>query len=202
MSIKEGKKIMESLAQQPSAPVEEEEQQHQDELVVTLRRFNLSDLDDYMVWASDDMVSRFLSAKTYTNKSDLLKYIYYVVLPHPWFKAICVGGRPVGSISVRPFGGNERCRGEMGYVLASGHWGKGITTKAVKLALEMVFDELKGLQRVEALVDVENPASQRVLEKAGFKKEGVLRKYMYLKGRIIDMVMYSFVTGDDDVVNC
>nr|XP_010906188.1 uncharacterized protein LOC105033200 [Elaeis guineensis] len=163
---------------------------------ISLRPFVLSDVDDFMVWASDDKVSKFCSWDTYTNKDDLLKYMKETVLPHPWFRAICVGGRPVGAISVILGSGNDRCRGELGYVLGSGYWGKGIVTAAVRLVVASIFMEVEGLERVEALVDVTNKASQRVLEKVGFHKEGVLRKYMILKGSMRDMVMYSFISTD------
>lgn len=46
------------------------------------------------------------------------------------------------------------------------------------------------------MADGENPASQRVLEKAGFVREGVLRRYLVLKGRPRDMVMFSSVDTD------
>jgi len=166
------------------------------ELDLSLRLFDMSDIDDFMVWASDDKVSRFCSWDTYTSKDDLMKYINETVIPHPWFRAICLNGKPVGAISVTPSKGMERCRAEMGYVLASEHWGKGIVTKAVRMAAGSVFREMEGLERVEALVDVENVGSQRVLEKAGFNKDGVMRKYSILKGRTRDMVMYSLLSTD------
>ena len=55
---------------------------------------------------------------------------------------------------------------------------------------------MPGLERVEALVDVANPASQRVLEKAGFTREAVLRKYTAVKGVVRDMVIFSFINAD------
>ncbi|KAM0951875.1 putative transcription regulator GNAT family [Dioscorea sansibarensis] len=163
---------------------------------ITLRPFTISDADDYMVWASDDKVSHFCSWDTYTDKNTLIDYIEKTVLPHPWFRAICLNGRPVGAISFMPGTGNDSCKGELGYVLASEQWGKGVMTKAVKLAVKSVFEEMERLERVEALVDVENKGSLKVLEKVGFLKEGVLRKYFVLKGRTRDMVMFSFLSSD------
>jgi RimJ/RimL family protein N-acetyltransferase len=52
------------------------------------------------------------------------------------------------------------------------------------------------LERLEALVDVENIGSQRVLEKAGFQKEGVLRKYLFMKGKSRDMIMFGILSTD------
>ena len=102
----------------------------------------------------------------------------------------------MGAILFTPGTGNDSCKGELGYVLASEQWGKGVMTKAVKLAVKSVFEEMERLERVEALVDVENKGSLKVLEKVGFLKEGVLRKYFVLKGRTRDMVMFRFLSTD------
>ncbi|KAL6005165.1 hypothetical protein ACLOJK_005727 [Asimina triloba] len=163
---------------------------------LSLRPFALSDVDDYMVWASDEKVAHFCRWEPYTSKEDVLSYMKESVLPHPWFRAICLGDRPIGAISASPGSGNDSCRAELGYVLASEYWGRGIATQAAKMAVDAVFADWPHLERLEALVVVENPASQRVLEKAGFLKEGVLRKYYILKGRTRDSVMYSFLPTD------
>ena len=52
------------------------------------------------------------------------------------------------------------------------------------------------MERLEAIVDVENVGSQRVLEKAGFQREGVLRKYMILKGKTRDLVIFSLLSSN------
>ncbi|KAM1334792.1 hypothetical protein PS1_010585 [Malus domestica] len=97
---------------------------------------------------------------------------------------------------VLSFGGDDRHKADMGYALAARCWGQGITTKAVKIALSQVFKDYPDLVRLQSFVAVENKASQRVLEKVGFQREGVLRKYLYLKGDIKDMVVYSFLSSD------
>ncbi|TKY61419.1 N-acetyltransferase YoaA [Spatholobus suberectus] len=86
-----------------------------------------------------------------------------------------------------------RCRAEIGYAIAAKYWGQGIGTKAVKIAVSQVFKDVPDLVRVQAFVDVENKASQRVLEKAGFVKEGILKKYVYVKGIIKDVAIFSLV---------
>ncbi|TVU44635.1 hypothetical protein EJB05_04081, partial [Eragrostis curvula] len=163
---------------------------------VTLRRFELSDVDAMMVWASDPLVAAVCRWDAYESTEPLLAFISDIVLPHPWFRAICLAGddRPVGAVSVSPT--EDPCRAELGYVLARAHWGKGVATAAVKRTVATVFDEMEGLERVEALVDVANPASQRVLEKAGFTREAELRKYGVIKGAVKDMVMFSFINTD------
>ena len=52
------------------------------------------------------------------------------------------------------------------------------------------------MERLEALVDLENLGSQRVLEKAGFHKEGVLRKWAFFKGRSRDFVIFSLLASE------
>ncbi|KAL3507938.1 hypothetical protein ACH5RR_033320 [Cinchona calisaya] len=89
--------------------------------------------------------------------------------------------------------------GEIGYVLASGYWGKGIATKAVKLVASTIIVECPHLERLEALVDVENIGSQKVSEKVGFSRDGVLRKYWILKGKPRDMVMFSLLSTDPQI---
>ncbi|CAN0857006.1 Putative [ribosomal protein S5]-alanine N-acetyltransferase [Linum grandiflorum] len=149
-----------------------------------------------MVWATDDKVARFCTWEPYTSREDGLNYITNTVLPHPWFKAICINGRPIGAVSVTKNSGGDACRGELGYVLASGYWGKGIATTAVRIVTETIFEERPELERLEALVDVDNVGSQRVLEKVGFVREGVLRKFVVLKGTSRDMVMFSLLSTD------
>ncbi|XP_040377921.1 uncharacterized N-acetyltransferase p20-like [Oryza brachyantha] len=164
---------------------------------VTLRRFELSDVDAMMAWASDPEVAAFCRWEPYESTEPLLAYLRDTVLPHPWFRAICLAGgdRPVGAVSLAPT--EDACRGELGYVVARAHWGKGVATAAVRRAVAAVFGgEVEGLARVEALVDVDNAASQRVVGKAGFRREGVLRRHYWHKGRVRDLVMYSFISSD------
>ena len=97
---------------------------------------------------------------------------------------------------VKPRSDYEICRGQISYALGSKYWNKGITTEAVKLVISSVFEEFPNMERLEGFVNVEIKASQRVLEKAGFQKEGVLRKYVIVHGKTIDVIMYSFLKTD------
>ncbi|GFZ22026.1 acyl-CoA N-acyltransferases (NAT) superfamily protein [Actinidia rufa] len=159
---------------------------------ISLRLLDLSDVDDFMEWATDSQVAQFCSWDTFTSKEQAMAYIADFIVPHPWFRAICLGDRAIGTISVSQNPGVENsCRGEIGYVLGSKYWGKGIATRAVKMVAADIFLEWPHLEKLEGLVDVDNKGSQRVLEKAGFVREGVLRKYFLQKGRARDMVIFS-----------
>ncbi|KAM5569440.1 hypothetical protein ABKV19_016789, partial [Rosa sericea] len=118
---------------------------------ISLRPFKLSDADDFLKWASDDRVTRYLRWNTITSGEEALTYIEKVCIPHPW--------------------------AHVSYALSADFWEQGIVTLALKMAISRVFKEFLFLVRIEALVEVENKGSQRVLEKVGFVKEGLLRKY-------------------------
>lgn len=102
--------------------------------------------------------------------------------------------RPFDRVPNRfPGSGDDRHKADLGYAIAAKYWGQGITTKAVEVAIPQVFKDFPNLVSLQALADLENKASQRGLEKAGFQKEGVLRRYGYLKGNIKDLVSYSLL---------
>ncbi|XP_077228663.1 uncharacterized protein LOC143861663 [Tasmannia lanceolata] len=163
---------------------------------ISLRQFEQSDVDHFMAWAGNDQVTQFCRWDTFTCREEALKYLKEVVIPHPWFRAICLENRPIGSIYVSPGTEKDRCRGEIGYALSSMYWGRGITTSAVTMALASIFRDLPNLERIEGLVFAENKGSQRVLEKAGFTKEGLLRNYFTVKGKTRDIVIYSFLPSE------
>ncbi|KAK6265784.1 hypothetical protein QUC31_016621 [Theobroma cacao] len=163
---------------------------------ITLRPYELSDVDDFMKWSCDDEVISRTRLRYFTSREDALSYLKEVVIPRPWCRAICLEGKPIGFIAFKPCSANEKCRGSISYALGSKYWGKGIVTKAVKMVVPIVFKEFPYVERVQGLVDVDNKASQRVLEKAGFQKEGTLRKYLILNGKTSDVYVFSLLVTD------
>ena len=81
---------------------------------------------------------------------------------------------------------------EIGYWLGKRFWGKGYMTEASKLIIEYGFNKLK-LIRICSRVAGPNLASQRVLEKIGFKKEGIGRKQFFKNGKYYDEVRYGLL---------
>jgi len=79
---------------------------------------------------------------------------------------------------------------EIGYVIIPSERRKGYGTEAVQIMVDYLFLS-KDVVRIQALTDVRNKASQRVLEKTGFQKEGVLRKVGYVRGKWADACAYS-----------
>ena len=104
--------------------------------------------------------------------------------------AIDVGGAAVGGIAFRIQSDVERISAELGYWVGEAYWGRGIATAAVRAVSEHAL-ATHGLHRVFALPFAHNRASARVLEKAGFTLEGVLRASAIKDGRVLDQLLYA-----------
>ncbi|XP_062177927.1 uncharacterized protein LOC133882723 [Alnus glutinosa] len=163
---------------------------------ITLRPYKISDADDFLMYGGDDKVTRFTRWNTFTSMEEALSYIKDYCIPHPYCRSICIADRSIGFIIIVPKSGGDRCRADVGYALAAAYWGQGIAARAVKMAIAQGLKEFPDVIRFQALVELENKASQRVLEKLGFLREGVLRKYSLNKGKSRDMVMYSLLSTD------
>lgn len=162
---------------------------------IFLLPFNLSDAEDVIKWAGDDDVTRYLRWPTIKTLEEAQQHILNKAIPHPWRRSISLvnDGRSIGYVSVKPDSGDGRCRASLGYAVGREYLGRGIATAAVRMTVDQVFEDFPAVVRLQAVVEVENIASQRVLEKAGFRKEGLLEKYGFCKGVIRDMFLYSFV---------
>ncbi len=106
--------------------------------------------------------------------------------------AIDVDGFAVGAIGIKPGEDVHRLSAEIGYWLGEEFWNRGIATDAVQAVAQYAFESL-GMVRVHAAVFEWNVASMRVLEKAGFTKEGVLSKSALKDRQIIDQIVYARV---------
>ena len=86
-------------------------------------------------------------------------------------------------------------QGEIGYVLSPHARGRGAAAAAVELITRWGFDSL-GLLRLELRIDTDNPASERVAERAGYRLDGVLRSLAFKDGRRTDTGVWSRLPGD------
>jgi RimJ/RimL family protein N-acetyltransferase len=114
------------------------------------------------------------------------------------FFGIEYNGEHVGNISLLPGQDIYRKSAEIGYFIGEPYWNKGIITTAVNLITKYGFKQL-GIIRIHTGVFEYNIASQRVLEKCGFIKEGVFRKSVYKQNRIWDEVRYSKINPEFEV---
>jgi RimJ/RimL family protein N-acetyltransferase len=144
-----------------------------------LRRAIESDAERiFQKYAQDHEVTRFLEWVPHTSLETTRKFIAFC--QDRWTKAVAFpyvitrkeDGDLLGMIEVRPNGH----RASLGYVLARSHWGKGLMPEAIKAIVNISLAS-PSIYRVQATCDVENKASARALEKSGFVREGLLRRY-------------------------
>jgi RimJ/RimL family protein N-acetyltransferase len=168
--------------------------------IVTLRAFTLDDIEWVTEGCRDPEVARFTSvpdpyepehAREWIGQQDDLRESGEGL--HLAATA-ADDGAPLGSVGLQRIAWDQ-LRGEIGYWIAPSGRGRGAAPRAVRLLAAYGF-EVGGLQRIEVIPYLDNPASQRVAEKAGCRREGVLRSYFLARGERHDCVMYSLLPGD------
>ena len=111
-----------------------------------------------------------------------------------WTFAITLrSGELVGAIGLHVVPAHRRA--EVGYWIGVEHWGRGFATEALKAVLDFGFTTLK-LNRIEAHVFAENAPSRRILEKLGFRYEGLLRRHVVKDGVPRDGLFFSLLSDD------
>ncbi|HMD15742.1 MAG TPA: GNAT family protein [Terriglobales bacterium] len=168
----------------------------------------LLDLGDVKVrsWRKDDLKSLVLRANNpkiagnlrdqfphpYTRR-DGIDFLEYAQTEEPECSfAIEYAGEAVGGVGFLIGRDIARISAEMGYWLSEEFWGRGLATRAVTAMSDWAFDNYK-LSRVFAMAFAHNAASIRVLEKAGFEREGVMRRSAIKNGVILDQILFAKV---------
>lgn len=111
-----------------------------------------------------------------------------------WVILLKDGGQPVGTCGFHAWS-HVNHRAEIGYDLAPDCWGRGIMSAAVRLAIDYAFQNMQ-LNRIAAVVYVENEPSARLLGRLGFRLEGCLRAYHCLNGVYYDHNLFSLLRQD------
>lgn len=107
---------------------------------------------------------------------------------------VCVDGEAVGSIGLHDVN-HVWGRAEAGYWIAPDAQGNGYATDALATLVGYAFDELR-LHKVYAHAYETNPGSRRVLEKVGFREEGLLREAAFVDGEYVDIYRYGLLEGE------
>jgi len=110
--------------------------------------------------------------------------------------AIEVSGQLAGGIGYTLHTDVERIAAEVGYWIGVPFWGRGIATEAVRLVTTMAFTRHPELRRLYALPFASNPASARVLEKVGYRREALMRQSAIKDGVVQDQWLYALLRGE------
>jgi len=141
--------------------------------------------------------SNFPDAPTMTTVERMMRFMSKLHASRKgcaWIIEDAASGRLVGAIRFNHFDRRWRV-GEVGYESHPDFWGRGLMTEALRVVVDHSHRAFR-LNRVEAWTLPANPASDRVLEKAGFRYEGALRQKAHFKGRYHDFRMFGRVAAD------
>ena len=147
-----------------------------------LRPFAISDAEEmFSSWANDDRVTKYLTWPSHKDSSvtrDILSSwipCYQKKDYYNWAIAEKGTDRLLGNISVVEIK-EESSSFQIGYCLSHGSWNCGYMSEALSAVIGFLFSDV-GALRIEALHDVENARSGRVMERCGMTREGILRQY-------------------------
>lgn len=158
-----------------------------------LRPWTIEDAENLAKYANNPKVAQFLTnafPHPYTIEN-AKSFIEMVSLQDPTsIFAIDLDGEAVGSIGLHAQT-DIMCKNmELGYFLGEPFWGSGITTEAVRTIVEYGFQNFD-ITRIYARPYGNNPASQKVLEKAGFTLEARIEQNIYKNGEFLDELIYA-----------
>ncbi len=158
-----------------------------------IRNWKENDVDSIIKYANNQKISMNLRdgfPHPYTL-SDAKAFLSMIDKQDPnTFYAIASREEVIGSIGLVLGTDVHRFSAEMGYWLAESFWNKGIITNAVKKITEFAFTTFN-LNRISAAPYSYNKASIKVLEKTGFKFEGIMRANVFKGGKILDQYLYA-----------
>lgn len=171
-----------------------------------LRRFNIEDANQmYTNWATDFECNKYLSWDSHKNIEETKAVIQawindYENNSYNWVAELKETNEIIGSISAIQFR-EKHLNCELGYCYGSKYWNKGYGTEALRKVIDFFLNEV-GLHLVEACHISGNPASGRIMEKAGMHKEAVLKNRRVNKAtnELDDLIIYSITKekGEED----
>lgn len=162
---------------------------------LTLRRVLPSDVKEMFELRSNPETMKYIPRPLLTNHEEALAHIQMMedkIETNEGINwAITLKGDDkmlgvIGHYRIKP----EHYRAEVGYMILPEYHGKGITTEAVQCVVDYGFNTMQ-LHSIEGVIDPENEASQRVLQKCGFVKEAHFKENEFYDGKFIDAVVYS-----------
>ena len=155
---------------------------------VNLRVVEKEDLPLLTEWANNPEFGGEYEPLSQESKTELEKQYDKLTPKEKWFIIKKKDGSKIGFVTHFPIGNLLT----IGYTLIPDERNKGYCTEAVKIMVDYLFLS-KDIVRIQAETNPRNLASQKVLEKVGFKKEGLVRKSIFIRGKWRDGLLYSIL---------
>lgn len=159
----------------------------------TLRPWTEDDVESLVKYADNPLIAKNMTDQfphPYTAQHAETFITYTSRLSPPHVLAIDIGGEAVGGIGIHQQTDIYRKNAEMGYWLGEPFWGRGIITRAIGQMVAYGFENWD-IDRIYARPFGTNRASQRALEKAGFRLEGRFEKAFFKNGEYVDELIYA-----------
>jgi len=165
---------------------------------LVLRRLRLSDVESLFAILADEELTRFYDDEAFTEISQAREQIEAWASGFDEWRSIRWGivrkgtDTVIGTCGYYGFHRWHR-RGSLGFELARPYWRQGIMTEALDAIIGFGFRKV-GLNRIQAVVMPGNEGSEKLLEKLGFRSEGVLRQYEnWGKKGYVDLLIFSLL---------
>lgn len=165
-----------------------------------LRTITRSDIDAIYRLHADPRAMRYWSFPAWTDPQQALDWFeqrrHHAEREEswPWGLSLIDADELIGIVTLFAVNRMQR-RAEVGYQLHPSYWGRGYAQEALRAALAYGFDALE-LNRVEADIDPRNQASCRLVERVGFRREGLLRERWHVNGEITDTALYGLLARE------
>lgn len=165
-----------------------------------LRAVEESDLNDnYRQWFNDEEVCQFNSHHRFPNYKQNMEEYYENVIKSGDNLVLAIADKEsdkhIGNVALQDID-QLNCSAELSIIIGDKEfWGRGAGKEAAKLIINHGFKSLN-LRRIYCGTSVENIGMQKLAEKIGFKKEGILREALYKNGRYVDIINYGLLRED------
>lgn len=169
-----------------------------------LREVTTKDANDMFNYLSDKDVVKHMGIAPFQTINDVwdeigwYNSIYEKGTGIRWGITLKESGKVIGScgfLNMLP----KHFRAEVGFELSKDFWGNGIASEALEAVVRYGYHHFQ-LERIEALIEPANVASQILVEKQGFIREGLLRHYEFTCGKFDDLYMYSILKEDINLI--
>lgn len=161
----------------------------------TVRPLEMNDLDEIMKWVNDpEVIGKFANFRKPLTREDEAKYLEQIIASEKdeLFAVETESGEYLGNTGLHEID-YKAGSGRLAIILGNKkYWCKGYGQSAVEGTLEQAFERYN-LHKVWAIVMEQNTKMQHILEKCGFKKEGLLRDEYYSQGKYHNMVRMSIL---------
>jgi len=161
-----------------------------------LRRLKNSDVEDMYEYTSDAKITKYLEWSHHTEISQTRSFIIRALEAYEnekhaflWAIELVSEAKMIGVMRIFDYSPQNK-RAEISYILNPAFQGKGYIGEAIDIFLNYCFNDMS-IQRIQAKCDIDNGSSEKVMQKAGMHREGIMKKYFFMDNEFKDALLYA-----------